>query len=162
MARSVFFSFHYDRDLWRANVVRKSWVTQGREAAGFWDASLWEKAKKEGDDAVKAMIDQGMKGTSATAVLIGAETSGTKWVRYEISQSHKQGKGLLAAYIHKIKDSNGNTDEKGNNWFGEIDRDAGGNPVHFWRLYPTYDYIDDDGYENFGAWVEKGAKTAGK
>ena len=47
MARRVFFSFHYERDIWRANVVRNSWVTQDREAAGFWDASLWEEAKKK-------------------------------------------------------------------------------------------------------------------
>ena len=48
MARRVFFSFHYERDIWRVNVVRNSWLTKGREAAGFWDASLWEEAKKKG------------------------------------------------------------------------------------------------------------------
>ena len=41
MARRVFFSFHYERDIWRANVVRNSWLTKDREAAGFFDASLW-------------------------------------------------------------------------------------------------------------------------
>ena len=38
MARRVFFSFHYERDHWRANVVRNSWVTKDRESAGFFDA----------------------------------------------------------------------------------------------------------------------------
>ncbi len=47
MARRVFFSFHYERDIWHANVVRNSWITQDREAAVFWDASLWEEAKKK-------------------------------------------------------------------------------------------------------------------
>jgi len=28
MARRVFFSFHHERDVWRANVVRHSWVTK--------------------------------------------------------------------------------------------------------------------------------------
>jgi len=38
MARRVFFSFHYGRDIWRANVVRNSWLLKGdREDAGFWD-----------------------------------------------------------------------------------------------------------------------------
>jgi hypothetical protein len=81
VVRRVFFSFHYERDIWRANVVRKSWVTQDRVAAGFWDASLWQKAKKEGDQAIKRMIDNGMKGTSVTTVLIGAKTSGRRWVK---------------------------------------------------------------------------------
>ena len=38
MARRVFFSFHYKNDVWRANQVRNSWVTQGKEAAGFIDS----------------------------------------------------------------------------------------------------------------------------
>jgi len=45
MVRRVFFSFHYERDIWRANIVRNSWVTKpDREAAGFVDATVWEKA----------------------------------------------------------------------------------------------------------------------
>ncbi len=87
MARHVFFSFHYQRDIWRANVVRNSWVTQDREAAGFWDESLWEEAQKKGDAAIKRMIDEGLKNTSVTVVLIGAETSGRKYVRYELQES---------------------------------------------------------------------------
>jgi MTH538 TIR-like domain (DUF1863) len=47
MARRVFFSFHYERDIWRASIVRNSWVTKpDRQAAGFFDASIWEEAKK--------------------------------------------------------------------------------------------------------------------
>jgi len=38
MARRVFFSFHYERDNWRAGQARNSWVTKDRESAGFWDA----------------------------------------------------------------------------------------------------------------------------
>ena len=44
MARRVFFSFHYDRDVWRASVVRNSWkLKPDREAAGFFDAGIWEE-----------------------------------------------------------------------------------------------------------------------
>jgi len=162
VARRVFFSFHYQRDIWRVNVVRNSWVTQDREAAGFWDASLWEEAKKKGDEAIKKMIDEGLKNTSVTVVLIGKETSGRRWVRYEIQKSHSDGKGLFGVHIHGIKDSNGRTDEKGDNYFGEIGVDANGKSVFFWQLYPTYDWVDDDGYNNFGKWVEKAAKAAGR
>lgn len=162
MARRVFFSFHYERDIWRANVVRNSWVTQDREAAGFWDASLWEEAKKEGDEAIKTMIDGALKNTSVTVVLIGKETSDRKWVRYEIKKSHEEGKGLLGVYIHGIKDKNGKTDEKGDDHFGQIDVNEKGESVYFWQPYPTYDWIDDNGYENFGKWVEKAARAAGR
>ena len=163
MARRAFFSFHYNRDIWRANVVRNSWVTQDdREDAGFWDASLWEEAKKKGDTAIKRMIDDGLIGTSVTAVLIGKETSGRKWVRYEVRESHKRGNGMLGVYIHGIRDQYGNTDGKGSDTFGELDVDDDGNSVHFWQLYPTYDWVEDDGYSNFGDWVEQAAREAGR
>ena len=54
MARRVFFSFHYQRDVWRANVVRMSGVVIGSAAAGFHDASLWEEAKRKGDAAIRS------------------------------------------------------------------------------------------------------------
>jgi len=162
MARRVFFSFHYERDIWRASVVRNSWLTQkDREEAGFWDASLWEDAKKKGDEAIKKMINKALEGTSVTVVLIGAETNGRKWVRYEIRKSYKKGNGMLGVYIHKIKDNNGLTDIKGSNQFGEIGQDENGNSIYFWQLFPTYDWVDNDGYKNFGSWVEKAAKKAG-
>ena len=90
MVRRVFFSFHYERDAWRASQVRNSWVTKpDREAAGFWDAAEWEKVKKQGDAAIKRWIDKGLEGTSVTVVLIGTETCSRKWVRYEIQKSHE-------------------------------------------------------------------------
>ncbi len=164
MARRAYFAFHY-RDVanFRANVVRNSWVTKpDREEAGFFDASLWEETKKKGDEAIQRMIKNALEGTSVTVVLVGKETSSRKWVRYEIKESHKRGNGLLGVYIHNIKDKNGNTDEKGNNNFGAIDVDAKGESVYFWQLYPTYDWVNDNGYNNLSEWVESAAKKAGR
>lgn len=161
MARRVFFSFHYERDIWRANIVRNSWVTQEREDAGFWDAGLWERAKRRGDEAVRTMIDNALIGTSVTAVLIGAETSNRKWVRYEIIKSYNMNNGVLGIYVHNIKDSNGDTDTEGNNQFGPVTR-KNDKDIYFWQLFPTYDWIADDGYKNFGKWVETAAGKAGR
>ena len=119
MARRTFFSFHYERDVWRAGQVRNSWITKDREAAGFWDAAKWEEVKKKGEDAIHKWIDEQLKGTSVTVVLIGAETSTRKYVDYEITESHKKGNGMLGIYIHNMKDSNGKTDSKGANPFSK-------------------------------------------
>ena len=62
MARRAFFSFHYKNDVWRANQVRNSWVTQGKEAAGFIDSAEFEKIKEKGDNAVEDWIDEQLKG----------------------------------------------------------------------------------------------------
>ncbi len=162
MVRNVFFSFHYERDIFRANVVRNSWVTQDRVSAGFWDRSLWEKAKKTNDEAVKRMIDEGLKNTSVTAVLIGEETFLRKWVKYEIRESYKRKNGLLGVYIHNINDINNNTDKQGKNPFSDFYIEQNGMNVYFSDIFPTYYWYYDDGYKNFGEWVEKAAKKAGR
>jgi len=162
MVRRAFFSFHYERDIWRASVVRKSWVTKDREAAEFWDASLWEEAKKKGDDAVRKLIDAGMKGSSVTVVLIGKETSKRKWVRYEVRKSYEDGKGLLGVYVHGIEDTKGKKDEKGSDTFGELGKDKNGKPVYFFQVAKTYDWVSDDGFSNLGKWIEKAAADVGR
>jgi hypothetical protein len=56
MARWVFFSFHYQNDIWRVSQIRNCWVTWNRMAAGFWDAADWEKVKRGSDVAIKRWI----------------------------------------------------------------------------------------------------------
>jgi hypothetical protein len=163
MERRVFFSFHYERDAWRAAVVRNHWVSkEDRESAGYFDSASWEEVKKKGEPAIKKWIADNLKGTTVTVVLIGAETSSRKWVRYELRESHKKGNGMFGVYIHNIKDQEGKKDKHGSIHFGEICKDEKGEPVYFWKLYPTYDWVNDNGYNNFSDWVEQAAKKAGK
>jgi hypothetical protein len=161
MARRAFFSFYYDRDIWRANVVRNSWVTKDREAAGFFDASLWEEAEKKGDEAVKKIIDEALKNTSVTVVLVGAQTADRKYVKYEIVESHKRGNGLLAIRIHNIKDEDGRTDTCGVNPFESIYIQLDGIRIcSFAEKYKIYDWVINGGYNNMGAWIEAAYKQA--
>jgi hypothetical protein len=146
MARRVFFSFKYE-DVSRAMVVRNSWITQGREAAGFIDAADFEKLKRQGDAAIKAWIDGQLLGTSVTVVLVGDATCGSRWVKYEIEKSKALGHGLLGIDVSKIKDFDGETSER----CGKIPEG-----------YDFYLWNKDDGYNNMGAWIEKAAKAAGR
>jgi hypothetical protein len=147
MARRVFFSFEYNHDVTRAMVVRKSWVAEGKESAGYIDAAEFEELEKQGDAAFEAWIDEQLVGTSITAVLVGEYTCASKWVRYEIEQSEARGNGLLGIDISKIKDFSGNTSER----CGEL-------PTG----YSFYRWFKDDGYNNMGDWIEAAAKAAGK
>lgn len=147
MARRVFFSFKYKQDVSRAMVVRNSWVTQGKEAAGFIDAADFEKLEKEGDNAIKNWIDRQLNGTSVTVILVGEKTCASRWVRYEIEKSIGIGNGLLGIDISKIKDLQGNTTER----CGKLPKD-----------YDFYLWFKDDGYKNMGDWIEKAAKQVGR
>ncbi len=162
MARKVFFSFHFERDVWRAGQVRNSWVTKDRESAGFWDSADWEEVKKKGNDAVEKWIDDQLKGTSVTVVLIGAETSNRPYVGYEIKQSHNRGNGLIGIYIHNMKDVNSKTDTKGMNPLSNWSVERNGKKILLSDIYPTYDWINDDGRNKMGDWIETAAKKAGR
>ncbi|MCC6348383.1 MAG: TIR domain-containing protein [Candidatus Eisenbacteria bacterium] len=108
MAKRVFFSFDYqDVADFRANVVRQSWRAKpDREAAGFFDASIWESARKQGTTALKRLINGAIDGTSVTCVLVGSDTYLRPWVRYELLLSFYLGKGLLAVHVNSIRDKN--------------------------------------------------------
>ncbi len=163
MARRVFFSFHYERDVWRANQVRNSWVTkEDREATGFWDAASWEEAKKKGEDEIKRWIDRQLDGTSVTVVLIGKETNDRKYVDYEIEESRKRGNGMLGVFITGLKDKDQSTDSRGANPFDYWTTKVNGEEKYFNQIYATYDWVSDDGYNNIGNWIEAAARKAGK
>jgi len=161
MTRRVFFSFHYERDAWRAGVVRNSGITQN--VAGFIDSADWEQIKSRGDGAIKQWIEDQLDGTSVTVVLIGAETNSRRWVKYELNRSWVTGNGILGIYIHNIKDQYSQTDIKGKIAFGpkfKMNPDDG--KQYFYERFNTYDWVAGNGYENFDSWIEYAAKQVGR
>lgn len=107
-------------------------------------------------------IGEQLSGTSVTVVLVGPETSNRRWVQYELQESYAKGNGLLAVTLHNIKDFSGHTDTAGNTTFGSLGKDKNGNEVYFFQVGKTYDWVSNDGYKNFGTWVEEAAKAVGK
>lgn len=159
--RRVFFSFDWD-DVWKANQVRNSWVTKGNfESAGFVDEADIEKIKRATDDAIKSWIDRQLDGTSVTCVLIGSQTSNSRWVNYEIQESIKKVNGLLGVYIHNIRNENSlRSTIKGESPFSKP-------PINFVPvtklIYPCcsyYDWVNEKGYKNLGNWIEIAARQA--
>jgi hypothetical protein len=143
----VFFSFHYENDVWRATNVRNAGKVDAVASAGWNDASIWEDAKRKGKRRIERLIDAGLRGTSVTAVLIGTETASRRWVNYEIERSIAKGNGLLGVRIHRIRDQSGERSERGP-VPGALTR--GGFRVYDWDR------------SNFGRWVEWAAVAAGK
>lgn len=122
MAKRVFFSFHYQDVIdFRANVVRQHWVTKDdREEAGYFDASLWESAKRTGEESLKNLISDGLNGTTVTAVLIGTHTWNRRWVRYEIFKSLKRSNQMFGVHINGIKGKDGLTKDIGADPFNNL------------------------------------------
>ena len=196
MPRSVFFSFHYQRDIMRVQQIKQHYVTKGNYTeAGFFDGSLEEKAKKDGDEAVKRLINTGLSGSTVLCVLIGNQTYTRRWVDYEIFKAIEWGMGIFGIRIHQLIDPKQGADTAGINPFnclgyGRKDnrlqpmihcsdgwKDApyqslinpsaalylsGADKPILSSLFSVYDWNDNDGYNNFGNWVESAATQAGK
>ena len=90
--RQVFFSFHFDKDIWRVGQVRNIGAVDGQEI--FFDNG-WEKVRLKSDTAIKAWIDSEMRMRSCIVVLIGTDTASRRWVQYEIEQAWRLGKGVV-------------------------------------------------------------------
>lgn len=146
MARKVFFSFKYD-DVQRAMNVRNSNVITGTIKSGFIDKADFEEVERKGEKAIKNWIDDQLKGTTVTVVLVGAKTDKSRWVKYEIEQSIARGNGILTIDISKIADLQGNT------------TDCCSLRV---KGYNHYLWNKEKGRENLGNWVDEAATAAGK
>lgn len=151
MARKVFFSFHYERDAWRAGQVRNCNLLPSEDSIGFIDGVDWESLKKQGDKAVERWIQSQLNGTTVTVVLIGTETADREWVQYEINESWNRGNGLIGIWIHNVKDRDKLTDVQGLNPFDQFKLPDG-------RLLSavcqTHDWVLEDGRNNLGSWVD--------
>jgi hypothetical protein len=156
LARSVFFSFHYERDIVRVNQVRNAPITQAM--VGFNDHSLWEATKLKGESALRSLIDSGLRGASVTVVLIGNQTYLRPWVNYEIEKSWDDGKALLGLRIHNCPDFNGRGDTPGQNPLDLISTSVAGVQYPLSTFAQTYDYVADNGYKNLSLWIEEAAK----
>ncbi|MDO5084625.1 MAG: TIR domain-containing protein [Arachnia propionica] len=132
MAKSVFYSFHYDRDAWRVQQIIQMGALEGQP---ILKAQEWEEVKRKGDAAIKKWIADQMAYKSAVVVLIGAQTANRPWVLHEISHAWKNRKPLVGIRIHGLADRSHNTDSYGDNPFSKLSFENGGTiadyvPVH--------------------------------
>jgi len=156
MARRVFFSFHYERDVWRAGQVRNCNLLQTDDQYGFIDSVDWESLKRQGDEAVERWINDQLKYTCVSVVLIGAETAERPWVRHEIIKSWNRGNGIVGVRIHNIKDQKSAPDLAGANPFDQFKLPDN---TLLSSVCKTYDWVVEDGRNELGAWIEEAFKV---
>ena len=161
--RQVFFSFEYNKDNWRASQVRN--MGKVDDGSTFSDND-WEAVKEKSDDKIKEWIDDQLKMRSCLVVLVGATTSGRKWINYEIKKAYELKKGIVGIYIHGLKDKDGNQTSKGNNPFYQIY--IGQNNERLSKYVACYDspysistYVYDDIKEHLEQLIEDAIDAKG-
>src|SRR5688500_12662722 len=145
MPRHALFTFHRERDRWRADQVRKAWIERDTSEVGFPDPAEWNELLDQGDEAIDAWIDQQLEGTTVTVVLVGAETAEQDHVLSEIEKSYARGNGLVVIFINGMLDQNDKRDKKGANPLADFQVDHDRVKVPLAKLYPAYDWITDMG-----------------
>ena len=160
--RRTFFSFHYKPDNWRASQVRNMGVVEGNEPVSDND---WETITKGGDAAIRRWINDQMRGKSCAIVLIGAHTSGRKWIKYEIEKAWNDGKGVVGIYIHNLRNSNRDQSLKGANPFysftvngRRLSNIVKAYDPPYKRSTNVYAHIED----NIADWVEEAIRIRGR
>ena len=161
--RQVFFSFEYNKDAWRARTV--GIMEKVHNSARFSDND-WEEVKEKTDAKIREWIDNQMAKRSCLVVLIGATTSGRKWINYEIEKAYELNKGIVGIYIHGLKDKNGNQTTKGSNPFYNIL--IGKNKERLSKYVECYEsfhltstYVYDDIKNNIEQLIEDAISNAG-
>ncbi len=154
--RQVFFSFHYDNDNWRAGQVRNMGKV---DSSSTFSDNDWEEVKEKTDDKIEAWIDEELNKRSCLVVLIGEKTAERKWIDYEIKKAYKLNKGIVGIYIHKLKNVNGEQDNKGINPFDNytIDGILMSNYVKcFESIWSSSDQVYNDIKDNIEDLIEYG------
>lgn len=161
--RQVFFSFHYEADVWRAGMIRNMGVVDN--SSTFSDND-WEEVKKKSELAIKRWINSQMEMRSCLIVLIGEDTWSRNWVDYEIQTAYKLRKGIVGVYIHKLKDKNGNQAEKGLNPFDYNYTDKGEPLSKYVNIIDSQYYSSKQVYmdieEKLHNYIENAIYNAGK
>jgi hypothetical protein len=150
----LFLSYHFDADYWRVTQIRNVLVAEGGVRSQSVLASpTWEALKKEGHLAVETFVENQLRAASITLVLFSSETASREWVRYEVMRSHQLGLGLIAIDIHRLRDAEGQTARPGLNPLSLWQVDIVGETRTFSDIYPTYDWVADDGPRNIMRWI---------
>lgn len=161
MAKSVFFSFHYDRDAWRVQQV----INMGKlDGQPLLSAQKWEEVKRRGEQAIKNWIAEQMKYKSAVVVLVGAQTASRPWVKYEIGYAWDNYKPLVGVRINGLADQGGHTDSQGPNPFNAVSLQGGGTVGDYVPLYTPTGSTSQQVYasisENLSTWVDNAYKRS--
>lgn len=152
MKRKIFYSFHYDNDVFRVQQIRNIGELEENKPV---TPNKWEEIQRGGKVAVKKWIDENLRGKSCLVVLVGTKTAERKWVKYEIQQAWENGLGVMGIYIHNLKDPRYGTCACGKNPFSNfiVENKLMDTIVkcHFPNPYDAYNDIA----ANLETWVEE-------
>lgn len=152
MTKKVFYSFHFDNDVMRVQLIRNIGAIEDNKPVS---ANEWETIRRGSDAAIEKWIDENMKYRECIVVLVGEETSNRKWVKHEIKKAWNDSRGLVGIYIHNLKCPRNGYGRQGVNPFDQFT--VGGTKLS--SIVRCYDPKSYDAYgdikNNLESWVNE-------
>ena len=96
-SRNVFISFSHE-DMGEVNLLRGQAKNDATDLE-FADYSVKEPFNSENADYIKRQIREKIDKTSVTMIYLSDKSMNSDWVKWEVGQSIKMGKGVIA--VHK-------------------------------------------------------------
>lgn len=132
--RRIFISFDHDDTAQVAGFLGLRNIMDNFE---FYNHKLDHRIQSSDETYVRRVIrEEYIRPASVTIVLIGNRTADSRWVRWEIEESKRQGMGILGI---RLKDS-----------YGRVPSNIPANAVGGWEP------------ENFASWIEWAYQQRGK
>jgi len=157
MTQKCFLSFHYTADSWRVSQIKQIGAI---EEQPLLESNKWEEIKKKGDDAIEKWIADNMRGKNCLVVLVGEKTANRRWVKHEIKKAWRDGLGVLAIYIHNLKDADGKQSPKGSDPFIGLNIDGVEIKAKVYDPpYTTSTYVYDHIKNNIETWIDNAVKA---
>jgi len=117
MAKKVFYSFHFDNDVMRVQLVRNIGVIEDNKPVSV---NEWEQVRRGGPAAIEKWIEENMKYKDCVVVLVGEDTANRPWVQHEIKKAWNDGRGLFGIHIHNLKCPRNGYGRQGTNPFSQF------------------------------------------
>jgi hypothetical protein len=159
MAKTVFYSFHYDNDAWRVQQVMQMGALEGQP---LLNSQEWEQIRRKGDPAIEKWISDQMSYKSAVVVLVGSGTASRPWVKYEITKAWNERKPLVGIRIHGLANSAGATESPGGNPFARVGLQNGKTVADYVRLHDPVGTTSKEVHAsiaaNMSTWVDSAYK----
>ncbi|MFT4560922.1 MAG: hypothetical protein ACI9BW_000660 [Gammaproteobacteria bacterium] len=152
---TLFLAYNDECDSARANHVRKQVLGSGRyKVEGYSPFTTWSKTNSGSSiEQIENSIQDGLKRSIATLVLIGPDSAANRWIRYAIEQSYTAKNPMLGLYINDLPDERGKKSIADVNPFERFAVLDHGKKVYLSERYDSYEWSDlGDG--KFETWLE--------
>ena len=156
--RYIFPSFRWE-DAWLVNQIVNLPFVIGTTEIQFRNGVPPEEVHSS-DDAIRRWIQNSMDGCTCLILFVGEETYKSDWVAYELELARKRSIGRIIVYLDGMKRKDGSICHRGPDPYAYRGMYTSNSPNAY--IIKQYSWVQNDGINNIGQWIEDACQRASK